>query len=293
MLEIKLLTPESAKPYQTFTYQSFRKGIIDSAISPEIRPIVIGASFMGNPVGLVVAGCDRKGATANVVSIFVQKSFRNMGIGTALMNHLLDHLRSEKFLKVTIQYYELDHIQVLEKVLEKSGWKTPQLYSRYYRLELKKLVGFRWMDRMKLPSSYRLVSWGEVSKEEREQVKNLNEVGYRSYYDPSENEKAVVDTCSYFLKEKDTIIGWSIVERHLEDTLLYRVLYVREAYRDKGLGLVLAAKTAHGALESRIPYGVIQIVAANERMQKIYKRIIEPLSPVITPYRTCEKDLSS
>ncbi|MCI1693099.1 GNAT family N-acetyltransferase [Aneurinibacillus aneurinilyticus] len=293
MLELKLLTPESAKPYKTFTYQSFREKIIDSAVSPEVRPIVVGASFMGNPVGLIVAGCDRKGATANVVSIFVQQSFRNMGIGTALMNYLLDYLQSEKFLKVIIQYYGLINICILEKILDKSGWEPPQLYSRYYRLELKNLVGFRWMDRMKLPPPYRLVSWGDVSREEREQVKNLDEAGYRSYYDPSENEKAVVDTCSYFLKEKDTIIGWSIVERHLEDTLLYRVLYVREAYRDKGLGLVLAAKTAHGALASRIPYGVIQIVATNERMQKIYKRIIEPLSPVITPYWNCEKDLSS
>ncbi|ERI03951.1 GNAT family N-acetyltransferase [Aneurinibacillus aneurinilyticus] len=293
MLELKLLTPESAKPYKTFTYQSFREKIIDFAVSPEVRPIVVGASFMGNPVGLIVAGCDRKGATANVVSIFVQQSFRNIGIGTALMNYLLDYLQSEKFLKVIIQYYGLTNIHILEKILEKSGWEPPQLYSRYYRLELKNLVGFRWMDRMKLPPPYRLVSWGDVSREEREQVKNLDEAGYRSYYDPSENEKAVVDTCSYFLKEKDTIIGWSIVERHLEDTLLYRVLYVREAYRDKGLGLVLAAKTAHGALASRIPYGVIQIVATNERMQKIYKRIIEPLSPVITPYWNCEKDLSS
>lgn len=293
MLELKLLTPESAKPYKTFTYQSFREKIIDSTVSPEIRPIVVGASFMGNPVGLIVAGCDRKGATANVVSIFVQQSFRNMGIGTALMNYLLDYLQSEKFLKVIIQYYGLINIQILEKILEKSGWEPPQLYSRYYRLELKNLVGFRWMDRMKLPPPYRLVSWEEVSREEREQVKNLDEAGYRSYYDPSENEKAVVDRCSYFLKEEDTIIGWSIVERHLEDMLLYRVLYIREAYRDKGLGLVLAAKTAHGALESRIPYGVIQIVATNERMQKIYKRIIEPLAPVITPYWNCEKDLSS
>lgn len=291
MMEIKLVTPESAKPYQTFTYQSFRQGIVDTTVSPEKRPIVIGAALMGNPVGLVVAGCNRGEGAANVVSLFVQKAFRNMGVGTALLNYLIDYLRAEGFIKATVQYYGVADVQIVERVLKKSGWQPPVLYSSYYRLDLQNLNGHRWMYRMKLPSSYQLLSWEEVSAKERSQIKDLNETEYRSYYDPSENEKVIVHTCSYFLKENDTIIGWSIIERHLEDTLLYRALYIREAYRDKGLGLVLAAKTAQGVMASGIPYGVIQIVAANERMQKVYKRIIEPLSPTVTSYWSCEKEL--
>lgn len=288
MFELELLRPESAKPYQKFTYQSYRNIIVDETIPAEKRPLLIGAHVNQQPIGLIVVAREAEQTGTKLASLFVQESFRKQGVGTALMKYVLEVVRARGVTNVKAEYYALPHIQAFERVLEKSGWNRPAVYSHYYRFELKNLESARWMRRIRVPAGYRVVVWNDMPKEQLGKMAELQEEGYLSYYDPLWNEDKIAGTCSCVLLEGDTIVGWSIIEQHMPDTLLYRTLYIREAYRNLGLGLVLAAQTSKIGFESTVPYCVIQIALQNEQMQKVARSFIDPLRPVVTEYRGCE-----
>ncbi|UQZ83118.1 Acetyltransferase (GNAT) family protein [Paenibacillus konkukensis] len=290
MIEIVHLEPETAGPYQPFTYRSYRDWLVRPDADPEGQKLALGARWTGHPVGLLLAHSPARDDPARVLSVFVDGRFRNRGIGTALMQELKAHLHRIKK-RACIEYYALNQYEALERVLVKSGWQPPAVYSRFYRCDIFAGMPSPWIRRFKLPARFRVVPWSELRQNELALMNTLQEQDFNDYFMPLQKESIIDRSCSLALKLDEQIVGWSIVDRELTDTLLYRALYIREAYRDQGLGLALAAQSAQRLGRTGATHTVIQILDKNMRMRKVAERLLAPMQPTVTAYKTALLEL--
>ncbi|MEK8128737.1 GNAT family N-acetyltransferase [Paenibacillus filicis] len=285
MIEIIPLTPETAAPYRAFTYRTYQAGLGGPEGEAGTLRIALGVSFMGEPAGLLLAHPPEQDEPARVLSVFVEKRFRKLGIAGALMSELKACLTRIGLKQACVEYYALHSYQALERVLLRSGWQSPEVYSRYYRCDIVPNRETRWIHRFKLPDRYTVMPWGEVRRDELTLMNQLQEQDFNTYFRPLFQEEHIEPNCSLVLKLGAEIVGWSIVDRQLADTLLYRTLYIREAYRDLGLGILLAAQSAQRIARTDAAHLVIQILTGNERMQKVAERMLVPMNPIVTEYK--------
>jgi GNAT superfamily N-acetyltransferase len=285
LIEIIKLTPEASGPYRPFTYRAYRDWVVKPEAESEAKKLALGARFMGEPVGLLLVHCPIRDEPARVLSLFVDERFRNLGIGSALMLELKTCLSRNDLKQACVEYYALNKYQALERVLLKSGWQLPAVYSRFYRCDISAGRDSPWIHRFKLSARCRVIPWSELQRDEMALMNTIQEKDFNAYFMPLLNDGTIERDCSLVLKLDDEIVGWSIVDRELTDTLLYRALYIREAYRDQGLGLALAAQSAQRMIRTNATHLVIQLLAGNERMQKVADRLLAPMQPVITDYK--------
>ncbi|WP_240421134.1 GNAT family N-acetyltransferase [Paenibacillus periandrae] len=295
MFEIVRLAQGRAASYQSFTYRSYRGWLVKPAAGTEeeadAQNIILGASFMGRPVGLLLAHPPVDDEPARVLSVFVDKPYRGLGIATALMQELKASLSRMDLEQACVEYYALHSYEALERVLAKSGWQPPSVYSSFYRCDIAAGRDSKWISRFKLSSRCTVIPWNELRRGELSLMNQLQEKDYNAYFMPLRAEGVIERDCSLVLKLDEEIVGWSIVDRQLAETLLYRTLYIREAYRDHGLGLSLAAQSAQRMLRTNASHLVIQILPGNERMQKVADRLLAPMQPVVTDYKRAVLDL--
>ncbi|WP_270169383.1 GNAT family N-acetyltransferase [Paenibacillus sp. SYP-B4298] len=293
MTTIIRLAPHETHPYLPFTYKSWRPAVAgQTPISSGRQLITIGAHSNGMPAGLIVGLIN--GREAAIISIFVVESQRSKGIGTALMNELLTALAECGVASVELWYHALRHASSLEGVISRTGWEAPRLYSTHYRFPLQRLLQAEWMQRLRsrLSRDYTIVPWDASHMEQCLSLPLDEEQAYKSYYSPAEAASVIYQPASFALLKNEHLIGWSVVTRELEDTLLYRTLYIRQAHRRLGLGIALAIRTANAGAQTGIPYGVIQVVDSNNGMKSITERMILSLEPTRTEYRYTTMQLS-
>lgn len=289
MFAVRELTPSIAHAYQRFTFQGYRQMLTQSAETNPLPILMLGAECLGHPAGLLLChlpldGCPR------ILSLFVAEPFRRLGIGTALLEHLRAVLQEQNHKQLIIEYLALKHTSQLESLLRKTGWQEPKVISRYYRCPLAQVRQCKWLSRFTLPRKYRLLSWRQLETEPTvwEQWEGLEEEGYSRYFRPHNDTATLEQDCSLILMEGSKVIGWSLVDREVPSTMLYRALYIREPYRKRGLGPALLAQTAKRMLATDADYVTMQISAENLPMQKFVQRLIIPLEPVITPYKQAQ-----
>ncbi|WP_240422024.1 GNAT family N-acetyltransferase [Paenibacillus periandrae] len=291
LLEIIMLTSETADPYLPFTYRTYRDWMIKPETDKQVKLMAFGACFLGKPVGLLLVHPPVLDEPARVLSVYVDERFRRLGIATALMQELKACLRRKNWKPVFVEYYALNKYEGFERLLLKSGWQTPAVYSRFYRCDILTGRESPWIHRFKLPAGYRVIPWSELKRDELAEMNLLQEAGFNAYYMPLHQEGIIERSCSLVLKLDEEIVGWSIIDRELADTLLYRVLYIREEFRDHGLGPALAAQSAQRVSRTDASHLVIQILESNVRMRKIADRLLIPMRPVVTEYKTAVIEL--
>nr|WP_275983832.1 GNAT family N-acetyltransferase [Paenibacillus hamazuiensis] len=291
MLEIITLAPETADPYLPFTFRTYRDLLIKPKTEEQANLIALGACFLGRPAGLLLVHPPVLDEPARVLSVFVDERFRKLGIASALMQELKACLRRKNLKQACVEYYALNKFEGLEPLLLKSGWKAPTVYSRFYRCDILTGRESPWIHRFKLPARYRVIPWSELKRDELTEMNQLQEAGFDAYYMPLHKEGIIERSCSLVLKLDEEIVGWSIIDRELADTLLYRVLYIREKFRDHGLGLALAAQSAQRVSKTDASHLVIQILENNVRMRKVADRLLAPMRPVVTEYKTAVIEL--
>lgn len=291
VIEIVQLTPETSEPYRPFTYRNYRDWMVKPKAESEAKKIALGARFMGQPIGLLLVHLPVTDDPARVLSVFVDERFRNLGIGGAMMRELKTRMSRTALKQACVEYYAIHKYRTLERMLSKSGWQPPVVYSRFYRCDVAAGRDSRWIRRFKLPARYRAIPWSRLQRDELSAMNELREKDFTPYFMPLLAEGNIETDCSLVLKLDGEIAGWSIIDRELTDTLLYRSLYIREAYRDQGLGLALAAQSAQRMLETNASHLVIQILEGNERMRKVADRLLTPMQPVVTDYKRAVLDI--
>jgi GNAT superfamily N-acetyltransferase len=229
-------------------------------------------------------GIDLAASSATLISLFVTKPYRRIGIGTRLVTTWAAFMRDRGVATLTARYLALPSVAGCERLLQQLGWGPPSVYSRFYRVPLERMPNPG--DRGRLQTAHcRAVPWSAVDPASLDALPLAAEPGFRPYFDPRQQPGSIEPHCSFFVLADDDIAGWSRVDHELADTLLYRALYVRHAYRHLGLGVEMAMQTCATALRLGLPYMVFQVVTTNTPMNHMMRRFIEPLNPRITEFR--------
>lgn len=293
LLAIAPLAPATAQPYSAFTYRQFRPWLVDERHPRAQSLIAVGARHDDEPVGLVVAGVEEGGEEATLCSVFVKERHRRAGVGTALLAALEATCREQGIRRLVTRFHEVGDTMPLRRLLANAGWGAPSLISRYYRFALQPLHDAHWLARWRTPSRYRLVPWAEVPQAVWAEAERAlaHETDNPEYFEPSRKAQPIAGPCSYALFEADVLVGWSLVDREIPGTLYYRALFIRPPFRNRGLGVALAAATARGALNSGASHGVLQVLEENLEMRKMLERLVMPLQPRITAYFETKRDL--
>ncbi|MEF3306249.1 GNAT family N-acetyltransferase [Paenibacillus sp. GYB003] len=290
-LRIEPVTAANCGPYLAYTYRSYRPCFRDERTLALSGLIAFRASLGETPAGMIVAHADKPNGRSRLLSVFVEGRFRKQGIGRALLDALVTHLMREKLPCIDAEYFALPNIAPFERLLGSGGWERPAPYSRFYRFDMAELARADWLRIDRLPSRYRIVPWSPELAERIAALPLSEEAEYRSYFDPNRQPELIDRDCSFILLDGEQPAGWSIVDRDGGDVLLYRAVYLREAYRKSWLGIALAVRTTHAGLATGVPVCVIQVRDGNGQMEGIIRRLVMPLQPKVTEVRTSFRPL--
>lgn len=290
-LQINPVTPINGGPYLRYTYKTYRSCFQDESLFTAAKLVAFGAQSNQVPAGMIVAHIDKENRRSKVLSVFVEERFRRQGIGRALLQTLMIHLVQEQVSTIDAEYYALSSIAPFELLLASCGWSAPILHSHYYRFELQRLKQAEWLKKDRLPRRYRVLPWSNVLAKEIAALPITDDAGFRVYFRPDRQLETIDKGCSFILMDGEEPAGWSIIDREVKDVLLYRAVYLREAYRKSWLGISLAVHSSNAGLATGITHGVIQVREGNQQMQGIMQRLVLPLEPKVTEYRAAFKKL--
>ena len=207
-----------------------------------------------------------------------------------MMKKLEEEAKKQNVVSLKVKYYNLSYIDLFEKLLDKAGWDIPTVYSTFYHVDLAKVEHSFWNKRLfAIPSSYEIIRWDKVITNELKEFKNLEEAEFQPYFFPLHRLEDIVPSCSFIIKQHDEIVAWSIIEQTIPRVLKYRMLYIREAHRQAGLGVRLGMETARHIHNEENDKLVIEVVTQNKGMRKIVNKIKTTLSPTSYECRTSEK----
>jgi GNAT superfamily N-acetyltransferase len=275
LYQLVSLQETQVKDFETLTFQHllprFRR------IDQDPRLIAIGAEYYSKPIGLVVAEVNPERRTAEVLSVFVKKDYRNFGVGAALLAEIESRINEEGCETVKLAYYSGKAITpVLEAFLCKRGWSEPVVHTLIYTTDMETMAQAPWFRRFKFPRNMHSFLWSELSEIERERLRSSETIGYPPYLSPFKNEQNIEKLISLGLREGDQVIGWSVVHRVAEDTLLYNSLFVQSQYQHLGCAIILLAASIQLQQEHNIPYSMFAVNMDNPVMRRIVDRWFKP-----------------
>lgn len=264
-------TPRST--IERFTFPAYRE------LLSEPRSDVVGVvAWRSNaPIGLALARLRKW--DSELLSLFVSKENRNRGIGTQLLAHLeecLAHIGIDS-IRTTFMTGKPGSI-ALERVLEKSGWKAPQVRMLVIRCSLQKSWDAPWIRPRPLPPGTSIIPWENVSGEQKEQIlrSQQSKPWIPDELVPTRKEKDFDCATSLALREHDRIVGWLITHRLDEETLRFTCNFVRKDLQRRGRLFALYAAAGPRMRSAGYKYGVGTVRLTEPAMAQFARRWLEP-----------------
>jgi GNAT superfamily N-acetyltransferase len=281
MYTFNVLHDSTAITYQKLTFPSY--GSLLGAVESNQSTIAIGASYLGQPVGLVLAEIiPDDSLTVELLSIFVDPSHRLAGIGTELFKVLAATLREKNCTKVKLVYTTGKlTTPILEHLLAKSNWSSPQTLRLVCKGIAQRVLEAPWMNKYsQLPSSYSLFPWTEITPEERETIEQTQQAQPWIPEDlipfPYEQEENFEPLNSLGLRYQGQVVGWVINHRIAPDTIRYTCSFVRKDLQKMGRIITLYAEASKLQLQENIPYGLWIVPTVHEAMFNFIQHRLAP-----------------
>lgn len=263
--ELPLLSLEEQKPYE---------GLLDKPFLCCLRgqdPWGIQGSHLfnfvalsqGRPVGLLVAVYWDLIQQAELISLYVDKHYRNRKIATRLLSQLEQNLQAKGCKLLAHTYLTQQPLTChLEALFQKQGWDLPYLFIVRCHFNAAEFHP-SWLDKQHpLPADTELFFWKNLLQEEREKLLHLlSQGGFPKSISPFHEEQTIEPCNSLGLKKNGKIIGWVITNRTASDTIQYSSLYIEHKYRLIGYSMRLLATSCqiHKQHSVEIPKAVLNL----------------------------------
>ena len=260
------LTPDTLAPYAALTFPSLASA---SAALQALSGELLGISAMaeGVMVGLVIA--ERAQTTAaTVISLMVERSWRQRGIGTNLLRQLMRFLAEEGINTLSIRYQAPvgDQLAPMDRLLVRLGWSTPLQQFLLLEGEAKGLAALPWPERYALPAGYRLLAWQPSLVDAAEQLggtPGLQAVIQSPLHDPA---------LSLALLAQEDLVGWLLVDRTSRTSTRYSSLFVAPGHRAHGQALYLLVEGFRRQAAAGIPLARAALAPENKAMLRLVQR---------------------
>lgn len=230
--------------YQSFTFPAFRPKLLNYQFGGST--LAVAATSSQEPLGLAMAEI-QPNSHAEILSIFVTPSRRNQGIGTNLLDYLLDELKQRacKFVKL-VYVTGKPTTPALERILNKFKWTSPQARMLVAKCELSDALKVPWLQKeYRLPQEFIIFPWQDIKIQERIALQKQleRESWIPSDLNPLKHEKNSEPLNSLGLRYQDEVVGWVITHRLSPTTIRYSCSYMRPELQKIGRILPLYAKS--------------------------------------------------
>jgi GNAT superfamily N-acetyltransferase len=295
MYSIIRLTDRVAANYLHLTFPHLRHLLKD--IDRDSSIIALGATCGDEPVGLAIAEIwqnSHEQYSAEIVSILVADAHQNAGIGTALLNVLEEALYRRACCDAILVYPAgKPTTPALERLLQKYRWTPPQPRMLVCQTTMAQIAKAPWLDTCKLPDSFEVFPWGELTPEERSQIQQRYKAQkwYPQALSPFQEEAYIEPINSLGLRYDGEVVGWTISHRYLPDTLRYTALFVRQDLQRMGRAIALLSKAIRLQHDHKIPNAIFTVECDNAPMCSFTKRRMASYMNTMTETRGSTKRL--
>ncbi|KYC37616.1 acetyltransferase [Scytonema hofmannii PCC 7110] len=257
MYSLQILDSSTATAYERMTFPLFRSRL--QVLHPQELTVAVGASDLGQPIGLALAEIQSDNTSAKVLSLYVGSEHRNAGIGTALLTRLEQVLRQRGCTNATLVYItSKPTTPALEHLLEKCHWSPPMPRMLICKSD-RRVLNAPWLKMYEnLPPSFTIFPWCELTHEERIAIQQQQE---KDPWIPEElvpflHEEGMEPLTSFGLRYQEQVVGWLITHRIYPDTIRYTCDWVREDLQKTGCLLALHAKAHKRQAIAKIPKAI-------------------------------------
>lgn len=274
MYDLKVLRDSTALKYKEYTFPTFHS-LLYGELESDISTVAIAASYHDQPIGLVLASIRQNDSSAEILSIFVKAEHRCNGVGTALLKCADEELLRRGCTKIELVYMTgKETTSALEHLLQKCNWNPSSPRMLVCKGKAKVVMGAAWMRRYrKLPSSYEIFPWTEITQEERHAILQKQETKPWIPKDlvPFQYERNLELINSLGLRYQGQVVGWVINHRLSPDTIRYTCSFVREDLQKMGRIISLYAEAGDRQVTADIPNIIWTVPLEHESMVKFVK----------------------
>ena len=278
--------------YQGFTFPRFRPHL--EVLKPEGSTLAIAASDSDLPVGLVLAEIWPDGKSAEILSIFVEQKYRDLGIGTSLLLRLEEELCSRGCTSVNLVYTTGKiTTPALEHLLQKCNWTVPEPRMIVCKSTTDKIANAPWMQKSTLPAAYTVFPWVEITAEERVAIaqQQAAEPWIPPQLIPFVSEQDLEPLNSIGLRYQGQVVGWVITHRLAPDTIRYTCSFVRRDLQKMGRIIPLYVRAIKLQEKAGIPNGIWTVPFIYTSMVNFVQKRMAPYMISIEESKTSLKSL--
>ncbi len=203
-----------------------------------------GAFYQSNLIGFTTL-VEHEKAKYDIKFLEVLPIFRNIGIGSKLLTHIVSFCRFNNGKYIFAKYNSLNHhIKFVEHFFIKNDWNIPSYDYTYYRLP-KGLFYNNFIqkhfnkDETQAHEDLKVVSLNQLNGKELASIEKKTKLLPR-FLSPINLGASVSSELSLFAFKDEEIIAWLPVSKPINtNEVSIKSIYVREDYRCSALGLIL------------------------------------------------------
>jgi GNAT superfamily N-acetyltransferase len=295
MYDYLVLDRLNAPAYKHLTYRQLQARLdLDLRSTQDFTTIAIGVSLQGQPVGLVLVEYLTDRNRASILSLVVAQEHRQRGIGTALLIQTEKILTASSCDRIDFIYPLNLTTPILERMLDRQNWSPSFAYSLQCSTNLETIEQAPFLNRYTCPQKFTIFPWSELTDLERSKIEHReNGLNYPDELYPFQAGK-ILAHASIGVRDRDEVIGWSIVEHLSPIFVSYCSLFVKSEYRLIGLGIhLLVASINRQIVNKSVTAGLFVILQENTAMIKFMTRHLSPYLTSINTYWKSSKLIQS
>lgn len=248
-LAIVPLQASMAPAVQNMTFPAYRHLLSlevnvrhpDDGDTRQVQPLGAVAMLGDRAIGLALAerAVDASAATSTLLSLYVDRSMRGRGVGTALVAALEDAMMGPQPLRMEAVYMTgKADATAIERVFAKRGWQPPAMRTYTLRFTIDDAERMPWFGRVPLRDrDFEMFAWGELGQAERDALiaSQLAQPWIPEGLEFWRHDRAGFDPVSSLgLRYRGEVVGWTINHQLDADTTRISGAFVRDDLSRRG-----------------------------------------------------------
>ena len=292
MYSLRVLGAQDIAAFREFTFPYFRSALTPAKLST--RMTAVGATLLGDPVGMVVAEAQSDARVAEIQSIGVAADQRHVGIGTALLRRIESELVARQCTWAEIAYMSNRPSTLgVEALLRKTGWPAASPRVMICRTDFDRLCQSPWMKDADFCAPFEVFRWKDLIPQESAAMKEsqARKEWFPEALSPFAKERLIDPVCSLGLRFRGEIIGWCIGHQVGEDTLSCGCLFVKKEFEARGRAITLLAQAIHASRNTNRRKFIFGVSFERPAMIRFVQRRMAPYLSSIETTKGSRKQL--
>ncbi|OWA36945.1 hypothetical protein B9G55_02380 [Saccharibacillus sp. O16] len=275
-------------PAEAERFQTYLPGLADP-LPP--ATIALEARVDGLFAGTALILAHPRSASGSIRVLYTPELFRNLGVGSRLLEESEQYLRSIgcHTARITLTLRQGKSPAELD-FFHKRGYGSDQVLYRTYTMRSSSILGSRYME-LHLPEGFELKPLLSAGTDERAELEQLA-AELPADVAPFQEERVLHPELSTLMKIDGRVAGWMGIQQMASNLLLLRSLYIRPEYRLRAsvAALFVEMHRKYGMLD-RFAYQMLNVSGENEAMLRLADRKFAPHASSIKSMVRLEKRL--